>query len=138
MSGVVSAPSSQPLPTEHRVPRSRASELKLLLGWLALRDAMPTDALRVRQREEPLPAALCCTSEAQPGNQVSLSLAVPLSLSFPPLFPLLSTRETLSLPLTHNTYTNITMSTRSTRKRKNEEEELVELPEDSDAESEEE
>ena len=30
------------------------------------------------------------------------------------------------------------MSTRSTRKRKNEEEELVELPEDSDAESEEE
>ena len=71
--------------------------------------------------------------KAQPGNQY-YSLCLAALPAFPP---------SLSYPrnshfYTHTTFTHITMSTRSTRKRKNEEEELVELPEDSDAESEEE
>jgi len=102
-------------------------------------------AARVRQREEPLPAASVLHLRG-PARQPSIALfSVSPSLCLPPFLPSLpsllsTTRETLSLPphLHTNTYTNITMSTRSTRKRKNEEEELVELPEDSDAESEEE
>ena len=109
---------------------------------LAQCDAHGHAALRCADAPKGLPAArsLCVLHlEAQPGNQVvSLSRLLPLSrrsLSSSPL-SLLPAKPSLSHTL--NTHTHITMSTRSTRKRKNEEEELVELPEDSEAESEEE
>ena len=92
----------------------------------------------MRQRASQ-PLCVCVLHlKAQPGNQVSLSLPhlLPLSLLFSLSPP--SSLHTKPTPSHTQIFTHITMSTRSTRKRKNEEEELVELPEDSDAESEEE
>ena len=92
---VVSAPSSRPLscrPTTARVPRSRASELKLLL--LALRDCDATDALPCADAPKGLPAALCvCVAPQGPARQPSIALclssSLPLCLLFSPL-PFLS------------------------------------------------
>ena len=143
---VVSAPSSQPLPTDHRPPRPsiacvRAQAAAAAAAGLAQCDA--TDgcaALRSLMRQRlSLPAALCvcCTSRPSPATKYRSIVFSPSVSPFLPS-PLLPTRQTHSLPYTQKPHTHITMSTRSTRKRKNEEEELVELPEDSDAESEEE
>ena len=126
-------------------PRARArpsSSCCCAAAGLARCDA--TDAPPCADAPKGLPAALCvcCTSRPSPATKYrSLSRPLPLSVSPPsllffPLLPPLYTRN--PLPPTYPTPTHITMSTRSTRKRKNEEEELVELPEDSDAESEEE
>ena len=75
-------------------------------------------------------------SPATKYRALSLPRPLPLSLLFSLSPP--SSLHTKPTPSHTQTLTHITMSTRSTRKRKNEEEELVELPEDSDAESEEE
>lgn len=91
------------LPTSTaRVPRSRASELKLLL---ALRDAMPPTDCAARRcaevRQRCLPAALCvcCTSRPSPATKYRL-----LSLCLSPFLPspLLPTRQTHFSPHTQN------------------------------------
>jgi hypothetical protein len=74
--------------TDRRVPRSRGSELKLLLLLLlALRDAMPRmrcPALMRQRLSQPL--CVCCTSRPSPATKYcSLSRLLPLYLSFPPL-----------------------------------------------------
>lgn len=125
----------------YRPTSARASELKLLL--LALGDAMPPMRRPALMRQRASQPLCVCVAPQGPARQPSIALSRPLPLSvsppsllFFPLLPPLYTRN--PLPPTYPTPTHITMSTRSTRKRKNEEEELVELPEDSDAESEEE
>ena len=82
-------------------------------------------------------AALCCTSEPCPATTQSWSLPRCVSSYSPPSSFLSSTLETHSNPHTTSSHSNMS-TTRSTRKRKQDDEELVELPEDSDAESEEE
>ena len=111
---VVSAPSSRPLscrPTTARVPRSRASELKLLL-LLALRDCDATDALPCADAPKGLPAALCvCVAPQGPARQPSIALSPSSSPSVSPFLPLSSlfpTHETHSLPYTNlHTYHNV-------------------------------
>ena len=138
---VVSAPSSAALPTHERA-RVRAQAAAALL--LALRDAMPPmrrPALMRQRASQPLCVCVCCTSRPSPATKYR-SLSSSPSLCLAALSPFLpsppSSLHTKPTPSHTQPFTHITMSTRSTRKRKNEEEELVELPEDSDAESEEE